>query len=90
MTLDAGLLLAATWDGHMTWEGGWWVVIGLGMVLFWGLIILGAVLLVRGLTSARRPRDAGEDALALLDRRLASGELSVDEYRERRAVLRGE
>jgi putative membrane protein len=96
MTLSASLLLAqGWWDGHMGWDGGWWIVMALGMVLFWGLIVLGVVLVVRELTRGRDDRGrvdrgAGTDAMALLDRRLALGEISPEEYQERRAVLRGE
>jgi putative membrane protein len=87
----ASLLLAqGWWDGHMGWEGGWWIVMVVGMVLVWGLIVLGVVLVVRELTRGREERRGEDDAMALLDRRLASGEISPEEYRERRAVLRGE
>lgn len=79
-------------DDHMDWDGGWWIVMAIGMILFWGLVILGIVWLVRELTRSRRTRrgDAEPDAVAILERRLASGEISADEYRERRAILRGE
>ena len=93
MIASALLLLAdADWDGHMDWNGGWWIVMGLGMILFWGLVILGVVWLVRELghsVETRRPA-AEPDAMATLDRRLAEGEISPEEYRERRSVLRGE
>lgn len=93
MTASVVAVLAdIDWDGHMDLDGGWWIVMALGMILFWGLVILGVVWLVRELA---RPRDehrgtAEPDALGILDRRLAAGEISPDEYRERRAVLRGE
>jgi putative membrane protein len=88
----ASLLLAqGWWEGHMGWDGGWWIVMVVGMVLVWGLIVLGVVLAVRELARGRdEGRGGGDDAMALLDRRLASGEISPEEYRERRAVLRGE
>ncbi len=72
--------------GHMNWDGGWWV----GMVLVGGLVILGIVWAVREFARPRARRDAASnsDAAAILDRRLASGELSPEEYRERRATLR--
>lgn len=82
----------ADWDGHMDWDGGWWIVMAIGMILFWALVILGVVWLVRELSHSREARraDAEPDAVAILERRLASGEISADEYRERRAILRGE
>ena len=86
------LLADVDWDGHMDLDGGWWIVMGLGMIVFWGLVILGVVWLVRELARPReeRPVASGPDALAILDRRFAAGEISPEEYRERRAVLRGE
>jgi putative membrane protein len=91
MTAAWLLLAQGWWDGHMGWDGGWWIVMVVGMVLFWALIVIGAILVVRELTRGRDERRGGEDdAIALLDRRLAAGEISPEEYRERRAVLRGE
>lgn len=93
MIATALVILADTdWDGHMNWDGGWWIVMGVGMILFWGLVILGIVWLVRELAQpreARRP-ESQADAMAILERRLASGGISSDEFRDRRAVLRGE
>lgn len=83
------LLLAddADWD-HM--DGGWWIVMGVGMILFWGLVILGIVWLVRELGGQSRGTHAaaGPDPSEILDRRLAEGEITVAEYEERRRALR--
>lgn len=91
MLVKAIFLLAdVEWDGHMDADGAWWVAMAIGMLLFWGLVILGIVLLIRELTRSRRDRSTTEedDPLAILDRRLALGEISADEYRERQAILR--
>lgn len=72
--------------GHMDWGGGWWIVILVMMIVFGGLAVY---LLVREFGSRRdqvRTPDS-EDALMILDRRLADGSISPDEYRERRAIL---
>ena len=76
----------------MDWDGGWWILMVLGMVLFWALVILGAVWLVRGLSAGRGGSQRGNtvpDPVATLDHRLASGEISIKEYRDRRAALSG-
>lgn len=78
------LPLADVGRHHM--DGGWWVVMALGMVFFWGLVILGAVWLVREL-AGRRGRGREPGPLELLDRRLAEGAISPEDYRERRAIL---
>lgn len=81
-------VLADMWDtnGHM--GGGWWIVMMLWMVFFWGAVIFGIVWLARGgapSQSWRAPRDP--TPLETLDRRFAEGAISVDEYHERRRVL---
>src|SRR5262249_20728495 len=76
----------------MYWYGngmsGWgYVLMTAVMVLFWGLVIVGGIALVRFLTSGswRWPeRLAPEDVLA---ERFARGEIDEAEYRERLQVL---
>jgi putative membrane protein len=82
---SAALLLADSDWGHM--DGGWWVVMMVGMVLFWGLVILGIVWLVRELAGRGARLGREPDALELLDRRLADGTISPEDYHERRAIL---
>lgn len=65
---------------------GWMIVMMLGMVLFWGLVVLGIVWLLRE-TIGRRHGGPGGDPLAILDRRLAEGQLSVEEYEQRKKTL---
>ena len=92
--LSLALLLAqddSDW-GHMNWDGGWSILMVLGMVLFWALVILGVVWLVREVSAGRRESQrgaAGPDPAATLDHRLASGEISIKEYRDRRDALSG-
>lgn len=84
LTTTALPLANGDWD-HM--DGGWWVVMATGMVLFWGLVILGVVWLVRELTGHGPRIGRKPDSLELLDRRLAEGTISPEDYRERRAIL---
>lgn len=86
--MTAALLFLAD-SGHMDdWGAGWWVLMALMMVVFWGLVIVGIVWLVRMLIGEHRDH-GGTSATELLDRRLASGEISPEEYRERRSILQG-
>jgi uncharacterized membrane protein len=71
------------------WGAGWLVAMVLMMIVFWVLVGLGAVWLVRSLGGSHHAihrRDPAE----VLDHRLATGEMSVEEYRERRDLLRKE
>ncbi|WP_420094075.1 SHOCT domain-containing protein [Mycolicibacterium tusciae] len=77
----------------MIWYGdtGWWsyAAMGIGMVLFWALLISGLVLLVRlataDTTARPQPPAAAEQILAA---RFAHGEITESEYRDRRQLLR--
>jgi putative membrane protein len=72
---------------HMQDVGwGWWLVMSLGMVAFWALVFYVILMLARG-TSPRAAPAAPESASAVLRRRLAGGEISVDEYDELRRAL---
>jgi putative membrane protein len=65
---------------------GWMVVMMLGMVLFWGAVILGIVWLARASPEDHREQTR-ETALETLDRRFAEGAISADEDHHRRDVL---
>lgn len=64
---------------------GWWIVMMLGMVVFWGGAIVLIVWLVRG--GLDRPRTPVVSATEILERRFAEGAITVDDYRARREVL---
>jgi putative membrane protein len=76
------------WPDHDV--SGWgWAAMSVTMVLIWGLIIAGAVLLIRALNrstsgSARREPATPKELLA---ERFARGEIDEEEYQRRLAVL---
>ncbi len=75
---------------HDGWGPGAWVVMGLFMVVFWGLVVAAIVALV-GMTrghDARGDDSRRDDALRILDERFARGEIDADEYSKRRDLLR--
>lgn len=87
MTASVMLIADSGWDNHMAdWGAGWWILMAAMMVVFWGLIIVGAVWLIRSLAGADDGHHA-RDPLEVLDHRLARGEISVEEYRQRRDLL---
>lgn len=83
------LPIADSWGMHGDIGAGWWIVMVIMMVLFWGGILWGLGWLIRGATHDTRPRRrrADEAPLDILDRRLAEGAISPEEYLERRATL---
>ncbi|WP_326791107.1 SHOCT domain-containing protein [Streptomyces sp. NBC_00151] len=80
------------WYGHD--PSGWgWFTMSVGMLLFWALLIVFAVVLFRavprssdsGTKTGTRPGPTPEQILA---ERFARGEIDEEEYRSRLAVLR--
>lgn len=77
------------WDG--AWGAGWgagWGVMGLLHVLWWVLLVAGAVVLFRTIVGDRRQRGS-DTALDILRERYARGEIDAAEYDERRKQLKG-
>ncbi len=75
------------WPDHAV--SGWgWTTMLISMLLFWGVLVAGGVLLVRALA---RPPDGrgGPSPEQLLAERYARGEIDEDEYRRRLATLAG-
>jgi putative membrane protein len=74
-------------------DGGWhpWLVVlmWLGMVVFWGLVAVGVIWLVRSSRQSTPPALQPAEPERILQERLARGEIDADEYRQRRDVLRG-
>jgi putative membrane protein len=77
------MILTALSTASTAFVGGWWILPG---PLFWLLLVAGIVYLAR----SRNGRPAGggqETGIDVLERRFAEGELSLEQYRERRSVL---
>jgi putative membrane protein len=63
---------------------------GIGMILFWGLLIAGVVMLVRwlgGSGAGAGPRGSGRTALDILRERYAKGEIDQHEFEQKRRDL---
>ena len=82
----------------MNWYGsgmsGWgYALMTISMVLFWGAVIAGIVLLVRhfGRSGQQTPAPPSQPPAPeqLLAERFARGEIDEQEYRQRLAVLQG-
>lgn len=72
----------------MMWgyNDGWsWLWMATMMILFWGGIIALAVYAIRAFTGPR----GGDQALEVLRRRLASGEITQEEFEKTRKALQG-
>lgn len=69
---------------------GWWgyAGMGIGMVLFWGLIVAGIVALVIYVSGDKQIPQPPPSPEQILAARFARGEISETEYRDRLAILR--
>ena len=82
------------WYDH---DMGWWgyAGMGIGMMLFWGLLIAGIIALVMFISGGRQtrkspsaPEQIPSTPEQILAARFARGEISETEYRDRLGVLR--
>ena len=81
----------------MFWYGegmGWWgyALMTVSMLLFWGLLIVGVVALVRSLGRSSRsdgPTESPANPEQVLAQRFARGEIDEEEYHGRLAALHG-
>jgi putative membrane protein len=80
--------LADSWGMHGDVGAGWMVVMMFLMVLFWAALIFGIVWLIR---RPNGPWWGGrrETSSEILDRRFAEGEISAEDYAQRKEVISG-
>ena len=78
---------------HWGWGGDYGMGFGFGwifMILFWGLVVLGIVYLIKNLAGgcASSGKEKTESAEEVLKKRFAKGEITKDEFEETMAVLK--
>lgn len=76
------------WGMHPMWWmwGAWGIGMGLFMLVFWALVIIGVVLGIRWLVSqGREPRS--DSALDILRQRYARGEINKEEFEAKKRDL---
>ena len=69
------------------WNGGWAGIVW--MILFWGVIVGVIYVIARSVGGAGARPGQERDWMGILDERFARGEISEEEYTERRRVLEG-
>lgn len=87
--LGAAIAQTEDWNGrydHMMWGGGFGMLGGLMMIVFWGAIIALIILAVRWF-SVGRTGERQRNALDILRERYAAGEIDEEEYDRRKEFL---
>ncbi len=78
------------WGHDMPGWGGHWFG-GVFMILFWVLVIVGIVVLIRGISSRSGVGSptSSESPIEILKRRYAKGEIDKAEFEEKKKDIRG-
>jgi putative membrane protein len=76
------------WNWYNWGFGGFWWIMPIIMVIFWGLIIWGIIAFVRSVNKSRCcGTTQSESALEILKRRYASGEITKEEFEEKKRAI---
>jgi putative membrane protein len=69
----------------MMW--GWWGMGWIFMIIFWGLVVVGVIFLIRYLIGTTKTSRSEESALDILKRRYARGEIDREEFEQKKKDL---
>jgi putative membrane protein len=85
--------LSMHWGNYGTGPGMMWGGGGMGwfggifMIIFWGLVIVGLIMLIRWLAMTPKSTRTEESALDILKRRYARGEINKEEFEAKKKDL---
>jgi putative membrane protein len=71
--------------------GGSWALMIIGMLVFWAILVIGLVALIRHNSSGHdsvASSNASSSAISILKERFARGEINEEDYTHRLAILK--
>jgi putative membrane protein len=72
----------------MHWDYGWGMGFGwIFMILFWALVIMGIVFLIKLVSGREKGEKKEETALDILKKRYAKGEIGREEFEDKKKDL---
>jgi len=72
----------------MHWDYGWGMGFGwIFMILFWALVIMGIVFLIKLVSGGEKAEKKEETALDILKKRYAKGEIGREEFEDKKKDL---
>lgn len=74
--------------GDQGWGAGAWVVMAFGMIVFWTVVVLLILMIVRHWGAGERTSPPASSPQDILKERLARGEITEEEFRTRMNVLK--
>ena len=80
------------WPGMMNWGYGAGWLMGIFNIIFWVVVIIAIVYLIKWLSASSRQggyEKKGDSALEILRERYAKGEIDKDEFEEKKKALKG-
>ena len=88
--LSAGISFAGWGPGYGMYPGGHMMgfgYMGWTMLLFWGVLLVVLILVIRWILRLTQSDGPGQTALDILKKRLANGEIDIEEFKEKRSLL---
>lgn len=76
------------WWNNGSGYGMGWLLMGIAMIIFWVIVVVGVLALFRNSRTNRTPTQ--DSPLEALDKRFARGEIDAEEYRSRKEILGAE
>lgn len=88
--LYSGISSAGWSQGHAYYPGGHMMgagYMGWVMILFWALLLILLILVIRWILRLIHPKGNQQTALDILKKRLANGEIDIKEFKEKKQFL---